>query len=161
MIKRTSFYLLLCTALVSSIGALAQNNNGAPTNGAPNNNPPAGVAALQAAAATASSNHGHFVCTAAITTGGGIFSGEYVDAAQTSRLGVGTYQVAFHDPCPNVQIANGWFRIVQPDTLMTGTLPSRTCTVADRAGVPSAIWVQCFNAAGGLTDTSFTVHVSR
>jgi hypothetical protein len=101
------------------------------------------------------------VCTAAITAIGGVFSGEYVNAAETSRITTGTYQIGFNAPCPNVQIANGWFRIVQPDTLGTGTLPARSCIVADRFGVPSAIWVQCFNNAGVLTDTPFTLHVSR
>jgi hypothetical protein len=149
-LRGLSFALPLCAALVSSTAFAAggQNSGGL----APFILLPGGGAA---------DNHGHFVCTAAITAGGGVSSGEYVNAALTSRISAGTYQVAFNAPCPNVQIANGWFRIAQPDTLGTGTLPARSCIVADRFGVPSAVWVQCFNNAGALTDTSFTLHVSR
>jgi hypothetical protein len=107
------------------------------------------------------SNHGHFVCDAGIDANGGVFSGEYVNAAQTQRLGVGTYQVAFNAPCPDVRIALGWFRICQRDTLTWGTLPAGSCIVADRAGNASAIWVQTFDASGNLADTPFTLHVSR
>jgi hypothetical protein len=32
---------------------------------------------------------------------------------------------------------------------------------ADRDGVPSALFIECFNAAGVDTNTSFTVSVSR
>jgi hypothetical protein len=60
-----------------------------------------------------------------------------------------------------VQIANGWFRVIQPDTLTIGSLPARSCVVADRLGVPSALFIQCFNNTGVLVDTSFTVSVSR
>jgi hypothetical protein len=144
--------------------ALAQaDNNGS---AADNNGGGARAAAASAAAIEATlandppaANHGHFVCTAAIMANGTIFSGEYVNPALTTRISTGTYQVAFTAPCPNVQIANGWFRVCQADTLTT--LPARSCTVADRFNVPSAIWVQFFNAAGVLTDTPFTLHVSR
>jgi hypothetical protein len=54
-----------------------------------------------------------------------------------------------------------WFRIIQPDTLTLGTLPALTCTVADRFGLPSAVFIECFNSAGARTNTSFTVSVSR
>jgi hypothetical protein len=148
-LKSLSFALPLCVGLASS-GAFAQGLN------------LGGLSPhIPLPRAGAADNHGHFVCTAAITANGGVFSGEYVNDALTSRLSPGTYQVAFKAPCPNVQIANGWFRIAQPDTLGTGSLPARSCIVADRAGVPSAIWVQCFNQAGAVTDTPFTLHVSR
>ena len=148
-LKILSLALPLCAALVSS-AAFAQGQN------------LGGVSPkIALARAGAADNHGHFVCTAGITATGGVFSGEYVNDPLTSKLSTGTYQVAFNAPCPNVQIANGWFRIAQPDTLGTGTLPARSCIVADRAGVPSAVWVQCFNNAGVVTDTPFTLHVSR
>ena len=148
--KSITLALSLCAALAPGI-ALADDNNTGGT--------------LAPAAATGPSriadNHGHFVCTAAIRANGTVFSGEYVKVAQTLRLSAGTYQVAFTDPCPVVTIASGWFRIAQPDTLTTGTLPARSCTTADRGGVPSAVWVRCFNASGAPTDTPFTLHVSR
>jgi hypothetical protein len=151
--RTTSFVLSLCAALVPAIALAADNNGG-------------GEAAAKAAAADAlangpADNHGHFVCTAAIMADGAVFSGEYVNATLTFRIAPGTYQVAFNAPCPNVQIANGWFRVCQADTLTIGTLPARSCTLADRFGVPSAVWVQFFNSAGTLTDTPFTLHVSR
>jgi hypothetical protein len=112
-------------------------------------------------------NEGHFLCTAAITAAGGVFSGQYVDAALTGKIPqpppgilLGRYQVAFLAPCSNVQIANGWFRICQIDTLTTGTAFGY-CTVADRAFVPSAVWVETFNAQGVPTDLPFTLSVSR
>jgi hypothetical protein len=112
-------------------------------------------------------NEGHILCTAAINSNGTIathlFGGtfDYIDAPRTFRLSTGRYQVGFKGPCPNVQIANGWFRIVQPDTLTGGVLGPRYCTVANRDGVPSALFIECFNNAGADTDTSFTVSVSR
>jgi hypothetical protein len=139
--------LPLCAVFVPSI-AFADDNTG-------------GLPVRSLVAGTASDNHGHFVCTAAIDAGGTPVSGEYVHPVQTLRISTGTYQVGFKAPCSNVQIKNGWFRIVQPDTLGTGTLPATSCIVADRAGVPSAIWVQCFNFLGALADTPFTLHVSR
>ena len=74
-------------------------------------------------------------------------AGSFIDPATTLKapdgVKVGTYQVGFKGPCGNVQIQNGWFRIVQPDTLTFGTLPARSCTVADRFNVHNAIWIQC------------------
>jgi hypothetical protein len=116
------------------------------------------------------SSKGHFVCTAAINSDGSIATdltgqNSHIDPATTLKgpdsVPNGTYQVGFKAPCGNVQIANGWFRVVQPDTLTIGTLPPRYCYVADRFGVPNALWIQCFNSGGVLKDTSFTVSVSR
>jgi len=96
-------------------------------------------------------------------------SGQYVNADLTGKtigaldgtgLPRGAYQVAFLAPCSNVQIANGWFRICQIDTLTTGTV-NGYCTVADRFNVPSAVWVETFNAEGVPTDLPFTLSVSR
>ena len=87
------------------------------------------------------------------------------NAAATFKLPgqTGRYQVGFKAPCPNVQIANGWFRLVQPDTLTGGVMAARFCYVANRdpPGPPSALFIECFNAAGVDADTSFTVSVSR
>ncbi len=130
---------------------------------ADNNGPPGGVRAMIAprSAAPVTSNHGHFVCSAAIQSNGAVFSGEYVVAAQTTRIATGQYQVGFAAPCADVRIANGWFRVVQPDTLNIGTLPQTDCITADRYGVVNAVWIECYNQAGTPTDTSFTLSVSR
>jgi hypothetical protein len=102
--------------------------------------------------------------TAAINRDGTVASCFGCDPVQTVRLGVGIYQVNFFD---NVQATNGWSRWVQPDTLSTGSLDAY-CTTADRAGVPTAIFVQC-QAPGGPgsqgrsapVDTSFFLFVAR
>ena len=155
ILTRSCSFALLFVALVPSIALAAPE-------AVVSNGPSGGVTtfALQRGAPNAS-NHGHFVCTAAIRPDGSVFSGEYVNVAKTIKLSTGTYQVAFSNPCPDVRIAGGWFRIAQPDTLTIGTLPAQTCIVADRYMETSAIWVQCFNAAGALVNTSFTLHVSR
>jgi hypothetical protein len=157
--KSTLFALSLCAALVPGI-ALAQNAaNGGPEGGMRDN--------MDAAGPALNTNEGHFLCTAAITAAGGVFSGQYVNRDLTRKvppseggLPHGAYQVAFLAPCPNVQIANGWFRICQIDTLTIGTV-NGYCTVADRAGVPSAVWVETFNVQGVPTDLPFTLSVSR
>jgi hypothetical protein len=154
--KRTLFALSLCAAAVPVVALAAVNG-------------PVGGQRVVAAAAGAGldTNEGHFLCTAAINAAGRVFSGQYVNGAQTGRvlpadggLAAGTYQVAFNNPCPNVQIANGWFRVCQIDTLTIGTVAGY-CTVADRAGVPSAVWVETFNTAGVPTNLPFTLSVSR
>jgi hypothetical protein len=153
------FAISLSAALVPGI-ALAADGNG-PVNG------PAGGALPDAAGPALDTNEGHFLCTAAITAAGDVFSGQYVNGALTGRvlpaqggLAAGAYQVAFNAPCPNVQIANGWFRVCQIDTLTIGTVRGY-CTVADRFGVPSAVWVETFNSAGVPTNLPFTLSVSR
>jgi len=155
--QRNRCIAFVFAALVPGIALAAPVGTGTVTNG-----PTGAIAAfaLPPSAANAN-NHGHFVCTAAIRSNGSVFSGEYVNPGLTAKLATGTYQVAFNNPCPDVRIAGGWFRIAQPDTLTIGSLPAQTCIVADRFGVTSAIWVQCFNAGGALVDTSFTLHVSR
>jgi len=156
--KSALFALSLCAALVSGIALAAAAVNDGPVGGMD--------ADMDAAGPALNTNEGHFLCTAAITAAGGVFSGQYVNGALTFRLPPpagnlhGSYQVAFLAPCPNVQIANGWFRICQIDTLTTG-FANGYCTVADRAGVPSAVFVQTFNAAGVPADLPFTLSVSR
>jgi hypothetical protein len=111
-------------------------------------------------------NQAHLLCSAAINSNGTVathlFGGtgapfDFIDAPRTFRLNTGRYQVGFKAPCRNVQIANGGFRLVQ----LGGELRARCCYVANRAGVPSALFIECFNAAGVDADTSFTVSVSR
>jgi hypothetical protein len=152
--KNTLFAISLCAALVPGI-ALAENGaNGGPEGGMRDD--------MDAAGPALNTNEGHFLCTAAITAAGGVFSGQYVNANLTGKADLprGAYQVAFLAPCPNVQIANGWFRVCQIDTLTIGTV-NGYCTVADRFNVPSAVWVETFNAAGVPTDLPFTLSVSR
>ena len=143
----------IIAGLLLPAAALAQDNNGA------------GFRPADAGVGTLAPNQAHFLCSAAINSNGTIATrlvGSFINGPPlTVRLSLGTYQVSFNGPCANVQIANGWFRVIQPDTLTTGSLPARSCTVADRGGVPSAVFIQCFNNAGTLTDTSFTVSVSR
>jgi hypothetical protein len=117
-------------------------------------------------------NEGHFVCTAAITANGTIFSSHYANATLTGRvlpaqggLAAGTYQVSFNttgSPCPVANIAAGWFRHCQVDTLTIGTVAGY-CTTADRAapGPTGAIWVETFNIAGTPTNLPFILSVSR
>src|SRR5262249_54309 len=143
--KSMLFALSLCAGLVSGI-ALAQNAvNGGPDGGMQDD--------MDASGPALHTNEGHFLCTAPITPPRCGFSGQYVNGALTFRIlpFQGAYQVAFLAPCPNVQIANGWFRICQIDTLTTGSA-NGYCTVADRVGVPSAVFVQTFNAAGVPTN---------
>lgn len=153
--KNPALTLALCAVLVPGI-ALAAAVNG-----------PSGGEVPAVAGAARDTNEGHFLCTAAITAAGGVFSGQYVNGALTGRvlpaqggLAAGAYQVAFDTPCPDVQIANGWFRTCQIDTLTVGTVAGY-CTVADRSGVPSAVWVETFNTAGVPTNLPFTLSVSR
>jgi hypothetical protein len=161
MVRSKGTLLALSLYIALAPGALF-----AATNGPEGEETVAGAAPAAAGPAT-SANEGHFICTAAINAAGGVFSGQYVNGAQTGRvlpaaggLAAGAYQVAFNAPCSNVQIANGWFRICQIDTLTTGTIGGY-CTVADRYGVPSAVWVETFNAAGAPTNLPFTLSVSR
>jgi hypothetical protein len=78
-------------AIILAPGASADDNNGGG----------AAAAAVANSIGDAADNHGHFVCTAAILAGGGVLSGEYIDRLNTLLLSVGTYQVAFTEPCPN------------------------------------------------------------
>jgi hypothetical protein len=150
--RKALLALSLCTGLIPG-AALAADNNGA-----------GGAATLNATVGSLAVNGGRFICTAAINSDGTIattLAGSFIDATRTFKVGTGDYQVAFKGPCGNVQIQNGWFRVVQRDTLTTGVLPDGTCIVADRAGVPSAVFIRCFNTAGVQANTSFTVSVSR
>jgi len=147
--KNALLSVAMCAAVVPG-AALAGDNNGGP---APN--APVGSLAL---------NAGRILCTAAINSNGTIattLAGSFINPATTSRFGLGLYQVGFKGPCSNVQAVNGWFRIVQRDTLTTGSLGAGSCAVADRSGNPAGVFVNCFNGTGGAADTSFTLSVSR
>jgi hypothetical protein len=157
MLRNTSVFLALSLAagLVPGL-ALAQQNG------------PGGPVPANTVVGSLAVNGGRILCTAAINSNGTIattLAGSFIDTATTLKapdgVKVGTYQVGFKGPCGNVQIANGWFRLVQPDTLTFGTLPARSCTVADRFNVHNAVWIQCFDHHGNLVDTSFTLSVSR
>ena len=102
--------------------------------------------------------------TAAINSNGTIANCFRCNGASTLHLGTGIYQVGFDE---NVQAVRGWSRMVQVDTLGTGSL-NAWCTTADRAGVANAIWVSC-QAPGGPgsmgksvpADVSFFIFVAR
>jgi hypothetical protein len=143
--------LILAAGLLPGAALAQDTNNG-------------GLKPADTAVGSLAPNQGHFLCTAAINSNGSIATrlvGSFINPGTTFRLSLGTYHVGFNGPCSNVQIANGWFRVIQPDTLTIFTLPARSCTVADRSGVPSALFIQCFSNTGALVDTSFTVSVSR
>lgn len=154
--RNTLLALSLCLALVPGAASAVDNNDGGAVRGS-------------ATVGSLAPNQGHFICTAAINATGTIASrlaGSYVSSAVlssggTGRISIGTYQVGFVAPCNNVQIAKGWMRVVQSDTLGTGSQPPGYCTVADRSTFVNALFIQCFNPTGILTDTSFTVSVSR
>ncbi len=102
--------------------------------------------------------------TAAINSDGTIGACFGCNAANTQKIGVGTYQLDFGQ---NVQAINGWSRWVQPDTLTTGT-ENAWCNTADRAGDNNAVWVNCQTSGGPGSqgnskpvDTSFFLFVAR
>jgi hypothetical protein len=101
---------------------------------------------------------------AAINTDGSIASCFHCTALNTKRLGVGEYQIDFGQ---NVQAINGWSRLVQADTLTTGS-ENAWCNTADRALDVNAIYVNCQTAGGPGSmgnskpvDTSFFLFVAR
>jgi hypothetical protein len=157
MKHRVSSFLAvsLCTALLPS-AVFAQSQQDRPSSSA--------VAPANAPVGSAAVNAGRILCTAAINSTGTIattLAGSFINSATTSRITTGRYQVGFKGPCSNVQSTNGWFRIVQPDTLTGGVLGPFYCTVADRTGNPAGVFIECFNKAGVDADTSFTLSVSR
>jgi hypothetical protein len=150
--RNTLLALSLCAGLVPGAALAADNINGGN----------AGPVPLSLGIGTAAVNAGRILCTAAINANGTIattLAGSFINSA--ARFGPGLYGVAFRGPCGNVQSINGWFRIVEPDTLTTGSTGARYCTVADLAGNPAGVFIECFNSAGGFADTSFTLSVSR
>jgi hypothetical protein len=137
-------YLVGTAALVLSMGAMGQNE---------------GYATQDLPVGSANNVLGHILCTAAINSNGTRAGGASV--ASSTSLGVGTYQVIFRPPCQNITARNGWARIVQVDTLTTGSISGVSCTTADRAGNIHGVFVLCTNAAGALVNTSFFLFVLR
>jgi hypothetical protein len=102
------------------------------------------------------------LCTVAVNSTGTIAGGTAY-AASSALLGTGIYEVIFKGPCGgNITAARGWARFVQADTLSTGSLAGGvSCTTADRAGNTAGVFIQCANASGALTNTSFFLMVTR
>jgi hypothetical protein len=97
--------------------------------------------------------------TAAINADGTIAKCFNCVSSGTKLLATGEYQVDFNQV---VTANSGYSRWVQVDTLTTGSVTNISCTTADRAGVTSAVWVECYNnMTGAPTDTSFFLFVAR
>jgi hypothetical protein len=109
----------------------------------------------------ANNNHGVVFGTAAINPDGTIASCSFCVSGTTEHLSTGRYQVGFS--FASVAANNGWSRSVQVDGFGYSNLvaPLVTCSTADRSGVATAVYVQCYNGTGTLTDTSFMLSVTR
>jgi len=104
----------------------------------------------------ATKTRGQVVYTAAINADGTIAKCYGCVASKTEHISTGEYQVAFGAP---MTAKTGVSRWVMPDTLTTGE-EFTWCDTADRAGVTTAIWVNCQNASGAV-DTSFFIFVAK
>ena len=149
MSKVKCFSLFLAAALCLGFGsvALADGNGGG---------------AEQTTVTLAQPTRGQVLCTAAINEDGTVancFSCSK-NVANTFRVGTGQYQVAFTGVCDSAEANKGWSSWVQVDTLTINTAFAR-CTTADRNGVPNAVWVACFDAAGAAVDASFFLFLAR
>jgi hypothetical protein len=96
--------------------------------------------------------------TAAINADASVANCFRCNKTNTLHLGTGLYQVGFDE---NVQATNGWSRWVQVDTLSTGSINNVSCSTADRAGLTTGVWVECYNGSGTNVDTSFFIFVAR
>ena len=103
-------------------------------------------------------NHGVTFMTAAVNANGVVASCFQCVSSSSKHLLTGEYQVTFNQP---VTANAGWSRWVQTDTLTNSSLVNVACTTADRVGVTSAVYVQCFNGSGTLVDTPFFLFVAR
>jgi hypothetical protein len=111
-------------------------------------------------AALGATTRGVVYYTAAINGDGSVAACFLCNKTNTVHIATGQYQVAFNQG--NVTANNGYSRWVQVDTLTTGSINNVSCTTADRAAVPAAVWVACFNGTtGAATDTSFFLFVAR
>ena len=111
-------------------------------------------------AALGATTRGVVYYTAAINADGSVAACFLCNKTNTIHLQTGEYQVAFNQG--NVTANSGYSRWVQVDTLTTGSVINVSCTTADRSGVTSAVWVECFNnATAAPTDTSFFLFVAR
>jgi hypothetical protein len=146
------------------LGILALIIGSASSADAQDNNTLRGERPANIAPQSAQPTRGVVFFTAAINSDGSIGSCFGCSAANTKRLGVGTYQIDFGQ---NVQAINGWSRWVQADTLTTGT-ENAWCNTADRAGDDNAVWVNCQTSGGPGSmgnskpvDASFFLFVAR
>ena len=107
-------------------------------------------------------NQGQILCVAAINSNG-TKAGVGLGVASSTHLATGQYQVNFGKAgCGNnVTAKNGHARLVQVDTLTTGSIGGGVrCTTADRSGVAAAVFVLCATSAGPV-DTSFFLFIMR
>jgi hypothetical protein len=123
-------------------------------------NDPDGRVPADAPAGSLANNQGALLCTAAINSDASIAGGTQYVASATS-LGTGYYEVIFKGACKNITAARGWARMVQVDTLTTGSISGVSCTSADRAGNVDGVWVSCTDGAGAQVNTSFFLFVLR
>jgi hypothetical protein len=115
------------------------------------------AASITPAITLANATRGVVFFTAAINSDGTVAS--CFNCNGVHHLGTGLYQVGFNTGA--ITANNGWSRIVQVDTLSTGSIFNVSCTTADRSGVPTAVFVSCSNGAGLAQDTSFFLFVAR
>jgi len=124
-------------------------------------NDPSGRVAEDAAVGSLAFNGGAILCTAAINSDASVAGGTpYVDHA--NLLSTGSYEVIFKsNACKNITAKLGYARIVQVDTLTTGSISGVSCTTADRSGNPDGVWVNCTDGTGMQVNTSFFLFVLR
>ena len=84
--------------------------------------------------------------TAAINSNGTVANCFTCNRGNTVHLGTGLYQVGFNQ---TVTANGGWSRWLQVDTLTTGSISNVSCTTADRAVLPSGVFVECSDNATG------------
>jgi hypothetical protein len=101
-------------------------------------------------------SRGQIAMTAAINADGTVAKCYLCKPAATLHLGTGQYQVGFTG---SVKASAGVSRFVRADTLSAGSTKV-WCDTADRAGVASAIFVNC-QTASGPADTSFFLFIAK
>jgi hypothetical protein len=147
--KRLLIITLCMTAVLSQWSSVAQAQNGSTGSG------------VSPSVTLAARNRGIVNYTAAINADGSVASCFECVPANTGRVATGQYVVDFFR---DVRINGGYFRVVQVDTLGTGTVfGGVSCTTADRSGVITSVFVYCTSAGSGgqPVDTSFTMIVFR
>ena len=103
-------------------------------------------------------NRGIPFFTAAINADGTLASCFSCVPSKVKHLATGEYQVGFSQ---TVTATNGWSRWVQVDTLTINSINNVTCSTADRDGLPSGVFVDCYDGTGANVDTSFFLFVAR